>query len=305
MLLARSLLFLLLATALPGVLLQAQSREEMLQELREPLPNASDAHALTVLDYYRQRITRGQPWDSLQSLRLKGTRVEGREEMLFELVGDTQGRLFLKLGEQRRFDVREVVTVFDGAQGWRMDLSEASPRARTEDVSRPANFLEENGLLMPLDWVGQFQAYTYLGPVTHSPTPQVMLKAHRADGRTVELVFDARSYLLLMARWREIYRGAIVQRAMYFSEYKLIEDFWLPVQVETTITRRPFGTYTFEDIRPNTTLMNRIFDMPEGREPIVLRGRNAGRTPETAESAESAASTETANAEQATETETP
>lgn len=270
-----ALVVLLLSFALVAPV-SGQTIDELLEELREPLPAGTDEHALTILEYYRRSTTPPVSANERpRMLRLEGTRRTGREVREFRVIGSARGQLHETEFEKERYRTKLTIRAYNGELGWKHDPEWLKPKNRQMSGTQTENLLDDYRLLFPLDWMGDFVAYQYRGRIRRTNPAQVMVRAFRADGRYVDLSFSSRGYLLVKAEWRDIYAGSIMPRSWHFTGWEEHSGRWVPRQVDLRMADRRVGSMVIDKVIWEPAVPVNIFDMPPTR--TVLLTNEAAR----------------------------
>ncbi|MGF1450735.1 MAG: hypothetical protein ACFB21_01505 [Opitutales bacterium] len=253
-----------------------QTQEELLDEMREPLPPANDPHAITVLNYYREATTPAAGTETRpRMLRLTGTRRMGRDSRDLVLTASAKGQLHEQEIENLRFATKLLIRAFDGQNGWQHNPEWRNPKNRPLSGGLTEGFLDDYRYLFPIDWLGEFVRYDYRGRVRKIEPPRVLVRAYRKDGRYADITFTSRGYLPVKIEWKELYRGTIVERSWHFTRWEKAGLYWVPRQIDIRLADRSVGTIMIEDVEWDPGVPENLFTMPPTR--TILLTNELGR----------------------------
>lgn len=251
-----------LATGFLALGLSAQTLNQLREELKEPIPQQTDAYAQLVMDYYHQAIAQPGVLESLSNIRYHGVRKEGNFERQFVLTCAPGGKLHLELIHEMKFKTDRQERAYNGSSGWTLDHSADNPYPRDMNASSKAKFFMHFSPFLLPGWDNTDYVYQYQGPLSRTRQNIVLVKAYRPDGIAITHFFNTSTYLKMRSGWREIYTGTLVPRDVYFTRYRLQEGIWIPEAINIHLTDKPFGSFDITKVETNVALAEDFFEKP-------------------------------------------
>jgi outer membrane lipoprotein-sorting protein len=157
-----------------------------------------------------------------------------------------------------------AVQAYDGKTGWSIAPWTGNPKASAmdeeaiKDIKVRADF---DGILYK--WKEKGHLAELVGKDTIKNTEVYKIKLTRKDGGIEHYFIDTKDFLLQKREFKRIFRGQELEMAIYFRDYKKVDDMTFAYINETIMNGQPYSLIEFEKIEFNTSVDEKIFNFPQ------------------------------------------
>ncbi|PXA05004.1 hypothetical protein DDZ13_03290 [Coraliomargarita sinensis] len=257
--------------------LSAQQTPPDPETAKKARPDTTDAASRQLIQNYLTVTGGADAHDTLRNVLARGSLTEAGRVKEFELIELQDGKRHLTLTWRHLGRDYKELFVFDGLKAWRQEVRPEMKDPEDYSGQEAIHFSNQRWLLQPfvLPTVADY-TFQYQGAAKVGGRPCHVVVGYGKKDERSWFYFDQEKFLVL--RWGGFGELAGVREYMDYraSKFKKTGGVLLPSEIDLLAENAAFGRIKFEEILPNQTIDQQIFNKPRNRTP-VLRQRTTSR----------------------------
>ena len=240
------------------------TREQLIDQLREPIPAVSDAAAEKVITNYLKVKGGEQRLAAIRTIEVTGKLREGLQDYKVIFWESPNHSIRLEKSHLKLGRVLRSVYAYNGRQAWsqehRNQQVSAVQKIGPADIPRLFKSTAFHGSFIHPEQMGLI--FKYEGKIQSRGRESYLVKLFRPDGTTELLYFDTTNFMLTRHSWKEIVQGTILKKDTFFSQYQRVDGIWVPEVIEFAMGDQLYGKFTVETYTINPEVELGFYAMP-------------------------------------------